>query len=65
MFCAKCGTQNDDNAVYCHNCGAVLRPQGGAGGPSGGSRQAGGYMPYGGAGAGVAQRDHRRVHFGN
>lgn len=67
MFCAKCGTQNDDNAVYCHNCGAVLRPQGGAGGPSGGaaggrgpavgaggSRQAGGYMPYGGAGAGVA-----------
>lgn len=67
MFCAKCGTQNDDNAVYCHNCGAVLRPQGGAGGPSGGaaggrgpavgaggSRQAGGYMPYGGAGAGFA-----------
>jgi uncharacterized RDD family membrane protein YckC len=25
MFCAKCGTQNDDRAMYCQACGNVFR----------------------------------------
>lgn len=24
MFCGNCGTQNDDHAVFCQNCGARL-----------------------------------------
>ncbi len=24
MFCAECGTKNDDSARYCENCGALL-----------------------------------------
>lgn len=24
MFCAECGTKNDDSAKYCENCGALL-----------------------------------------
>jgi hypothetical protein len=24
MYCKKCGTQNDDNAQQCSNCGAEL-----------------------------------------
>ena len=24
MFCPKCGTQNDDAAKFCANCGATL-----------------------------------------
>ncbi len=27
MFCPKCGTQNDDVAVTCANCGQALRSQ--------------------------------------
>lgn len=27
MFCQKCGTQNDDNAVNCINCGESLNTQ--------------------------------------
>ncbi|MBW1816789.1 MAG: zinc-ribbon domain-containing protein, partial [Deltaproteobacteria bacterium] len=23
MYCSKCGTQNDDNAVQCVQCGAA------------------------------------------
>jgi hypothetical protein len=26
MYCRKCGTQNDDNAVNCAKCGEALRP---------------------------------------
>ena len=26
MFCYKCGTQIDDEASFCHNCGAALSP---------------------------------------
>ena len=24
MFCTKCGTNNEDNNVFCKNCGAKL-----------------------------------------
>lgn len=24
MYCGNCGTKNDDNAVYCEECGAKL-----------------------------------------
>lgn len=24
VYCAKCGKQNDDDAMYCKNCGASL-----------------------------------------
>lgn len=27
MFCGKCGTQNDENAVCCVNCGAALNDE--------------------------------------
>ena len=30
MYCGNCGTQNDDRAMFCQNCGAKL--EGGAGG---------------------------------
>jgi uncharacterized protein YbjQ (UPF0145 family) len=26
MFCPKCGRQVDDNAGFCPNCGAILKP---------------------------------------
>lgn len=26
MFCPQCGAPNDDDAVFCGNCGAVLNP---------------------------------------
>jgi hypothetical protein len=26
VYCAKCGTQNPDDAVKCSNCGAPLSP---------------------------------------
>ena len=25
MYCGNCGTKNDDNAVYCEECGATTR----------------------------------------
>ncbi|MBW2284190.1 MAG: zinc-ribbon domain-containing protein, partial [Deltaproteobacteria bacterium] len=25
MYCSKCGTQNDDNAVQCVQCGAAIQ----------------------------------------
>lgn len=28
MFCSKCGTQNEDNAFKCVNCGAILQNTG-------------------------------------
>jgi hypothetical protein len=27
MFCPQCGAPNDDDSVYCGNCGAVLKPE--------------------------------------
>ena len=33
MFCRKCGTQNDENAYKCVNCGEVLQDAGGVGTP--------------------------------
>ena len=24
MYCGNCGTQNDDHAMFCQNCGAKL-----------------------------------------
>lgn len=27
MFCGNCGTQNNDNASFCTNCGAPLNQQ--------------------------------------
>jgi len=29
MYCWKCGTQNDDNAFKCVNCGEILQQVGG------------------------------------
>ncbi len=26
VYCTKCGTENDDEALTCKNCGASLRP---------------------------------------
>ena len=26
MFCPQCGAPNEDEAVFCGNCGAVLNP---------------------------------------
>ena len=26
VYCTKCGTENDDNALECKNCGAPLKP---------------------------------------
>ena len=26
VYCAKCGTKNDDSVSYCTNCGAALYP---------------------------------------
>ena len=26
MYCGRCGTQNDDNARFCSECGADLSP---------------------------------------
>jgi hypothetical protein len=26
MFCPQCGAPNDDDSIYCGNCGAVLHP---------------------------------------
>ena len=31
MYCTKCGTQNDDDSVYCKQCGSDLKA--GTGGP--------------------------------
>jgi hypothetical protein len=25
VYCSNCGTQNDDNAAYCKNCGVALQ----------------------------------------
>lgn len=27
MFCPQCGAPNDDDSVFCGNCGAVLKPE--------------------------------------
>jgi hypothetical protein len=27
MFCPQCGAPNEEDAVFCGNCGAVLRPE--------------------------------------
>jgi len=27
MFCPQCGAPNEDDAVFCGNCGAVLDPE--------------------------------------
>ena len=35
MYCSKCGTQNDDNAVQCVQCGAAIQQIQPAGDPSG------------------------------
>ena len=29
MFCPKCGSPNEDAAVFCAKCGGALRPDGG------------------------------------
>ncbi|MGN1085761.1 MAG: NINE protein [Porcipelethomonas sp.] len=33
MFCQKCGSQNQDDAIKCVNCGETLNTQSGAGQP--------------------------------
>ncbi len=34
MYCRKCGTQNDDNAYKCVQCGEILQQVAGAGMPA-------------------------------
>jgi O-antigen/teichoic acid export membrane protein len=27
MYCQKCGTENEDNATFCQNCGTRIKPK--------------------------------------
>jgi hypothetical protein len=54
MHCPKCGLSCDENAAYCHWCGADLRAEAGAGAPSVDSGQPVGPSPPPPPGPGAA-----------